>query len=144
MSPDLTRAVIAGTLLMHGLGHGGALGALIWIAARPRDETGGWGAARSWLVPTLPPETATRVASAFWIASMVGFVAATAAYLGILLPGEAWRMFAVAAAVVSLSGIALFFGTWPALNTVAALAVNLAVLVTQLLPRWPAGEMFGR
>jgi len=144
MSPDLTRAMTAGALLIHGLGHGGALGALIWIAARPDDKAGGWGAARSWWLSSLPPETATAMASAFWIVSMIGFVAAAAAFLGILLPEEAWRTLAVGSAVVSLVGITLFFGTWPPFNTVAALAVNLAVLVTQLVTRWPSEEMFVR
>ena len=32
--------VIAAALLLHGLGHGGALGALIWIKFRPGDDTG--------------------------------------------------------------------------------------------------------
>jgi hypothetical protein len=40
--------------------------------------------------------------------------------------------------------MALFFGTWPVFNTVAALGVNIAVLVTQLIMRWPPQAMFGR
>jgi hypothetical protein len=137
MSPEITKAVAAGVLLLHGLGHGGALGALIWIAFRPGDESGGWRAARSWIVPTLPPEIATGVASAFWILSLVGFVSAALAFLGILLPVETWRAVAVGSAIVSLAGILFFLGTWPPFNTIAALLVNLAVLVTQLVLRWP-------
>jgi hypothetical protein len=141
MSPDITKAVIAGVLLLHGLGHGGALGALIWIGFRPGDETGGWLAARSWILPSLPPEVATGVASAFWIVSLIGFVAATLAFLGIAVPTDLWRTLAVGSAIVSLTGIVVFFGTWPPFNTVAALAVNVAVLVTQLVLRWPQSEL---
>lgn len=50
------------------------MGALIWIAFRPGDETGGWRAAHPWILPSLPPEVATGVATAFWIVSMIGFV----------------------------------------------------------------------
>lgn len=138
MSADTARALIFGALMIHGLGHGGALGALVWIALRPTDPTGGWQAARSWLMPTLPIGTATAAASAFWIVSMVGFVAAALSFWGIVLPGEAWRPLATASAVVSLIGITLFFGTWPPFNTLAALAVNVAVLVSLLLLHWPA------
>jgi hypothetical protein len=38
----------------------------------------------------------------------------------------------------------VFFGTWPAFNWLASLAVNLGVLVTQLLTRWPSVQTFGK
>lgn len=138
MSADTARGLVFGALMIHGLGHGGALGALMWIAFRPLDPTGGWQAARSWLLPTLPAATATSVAGAFWIVAMFGFVVAAVSFWGIGLPGEAWRPLAIGSAVVSLVGITLFFGTWPPFNTFAALAVNVAVLVSLLWLRWPA------
>jgi hypothetical protein len=141
VSADTARGLVFGALMIHGLGHGGALGALMWIALRPGDPTGGWRAARSWLIPTLPAATATSVASAFWIVAMLGFVAAALAFWGIGLPGEVWRPVAIGSAIVSLVGITLFFGTWPPFNTVAALAVDAAVLVSLLWLRWPAEAM---
>ena len=138
MSADTVRGLVFGALMIHGLGHGGALGALIWMAFRPSDPTGGWHAARSWLLPTLPAAAATSVAGAFWIVAMLGFVAAALSFWGFGLPGEGWRPLAIGSAVVSLVGITLFFGTWPPFNTLAALAVNVAVLVSLLWLRWPA------
>jgi hypothetical protein len=41
-------------------------------------------------------------------------------------------------------GIVLFIGTWPAFNTVAALGMDVAVLVALLGMRWPPETMFGR
>jgi len=135
--PDQTiKIVVAAVLLLHGLGHGGALGALVWIRFRPGDA-GAWLAARSWLFPALPAGTATAMASTFWVLSLIGFVAAALSFWCILVPGDAWRQIAVVSAIVSTLGIVLFFGTWPTLNTIAALAVNSAVLVTQLCLRWP-------
>jgi hypothetical protein len=129
--------IVGGVLLVHGLGHGGALGALIWIRFMPGTDTGGWLAARSWLFPSLATPTATAVASAFWILALIGFVLTALAFWGILLPGSVWRPMAVASALVSLFGVVLFFGTWPAFNTMAALGVNLAVLIGLLLLHWP-------
>lgn len=144
MITENLRFVIAAVLTVHGLGHGGALGALIWLRFRPDDPTGGWLAAKSWLFPSLPVAAATNVASAFWIAAMIGFVAAALSFLGVLIPAETWRGLALASSIVSLVGVTLFFGTWPAFNTVAAIAVNVGVLVTQLWLRWPAQAVFGR
>lgn len=134
MSDQAVRVVWFGMLLVHGLGHSGALAALAWLAARPGSATGAWTEARSWLRPSLAPGTATVVASAFWVASLVGFVAA--ALLFWFGSGDAWQPVAVVSAVVSTVGIVLFFGTWPVFNTVAALGVNAVVLVALLVLRW--------
>jgi hypothetical protein len=144
MSDQMIKLVAAGVLLLHGLGHGGALAALAWIQLRPGSDTGAWIAARSWLVPSLSPDTATKIASAFWIASMVGFVIAAMSLLGVVVPSNVWRPLAVASAVVSMVGIVLFFGTWPMFNTLAALGVDVAVLVAVLWFDWPSKAMLPR
>jgi hypothetical protein len=132
MDPQLVKAALPFVLLLHGLGHGGAIAALAWIAARPGDSTGAWHAARSWLVPGLPADAATAVACTAWGLSLVGFVAAALALAGVLVPAEALKPLAVGASLVSLAGIGLFLGTWPAFNTIAAVAVNIGVLVAVL------------
>jgi len=144
MSDSSVRLVILGALLLHGISHGGALAALAWIGARPGSDTGSWQAARSWLAAGLPAGAATTVASAFWIASLIGFVAAALALWGVGVPGDAWRPLAVVSALVSMVGIVAFLGTWPMFNTLAALAVNVAVLVAVLGLHWPPEAMFGR
>jgi hypothetical protein len=60
------------------------------------------------------------------------------------VPVELWRPLAIGSAVVSLVGMALFFGTWPPFNTVAAIAVNVAVLVSLIWMRWPSAAAVGR
>ena len=135
MPDSAVRLVVFGALLVHGLGHGGALGALVWIGRFPGTDTGGWRAARSWALPALSAPAATAVASAFWVAALVGFVAAALSFWGVLLPDALFGPVAAAAAVVSVVGIALFLGTWPVVNTRAALLVNAAVLDALLWPR---------
>jgi hypothetical protein len=144
MSDQTIKLIAAGVLLVHGLGHGGALGALAWIRLRPGTPTGDWLAARSWLAPSLPGDTATTIASAFWIVSLVGFVIAAMSFWGVVVPGSVWRPLAVAVALVSATGIVLFFGTWPMFYTLAALGVNVAVLVAVLWLHWPPQATFGR
>ncbi len=142
MSAQTIKLLIAGVLLLHGLGHMGALGAL--VAQGRVVSTGSWLRARSWLFPSLAAPVATTVASIFWVLSTIGFVAAAMSFWGILVPGDAWRQLALASSIVSALGIVLFFGTWPTFNTLAALAVNIAVLVTQLWLHWPPQAMFGK
>lgn len=143
MSNEMVRVIIAAVLLVHGLGHGGALGALAWIWRRPGSATGGWHAARSWLFPAMPSSEARLVASGFWILSLVGFVLAASSFLGILLPGEMWRTLAIVSAFISMTGILLFLGNWPVFNTTAAIVVNLAVLLALNWLNWPPAAMFG-
>ena len=141
MSAQTIKILIAGVLLVHGLGHIGAFMAIFFTWSR---GTGGWLPARSWLFPSLSANTARMIASVFWILSMIGFVAAAASFWGVLLPGDLWRMLAMISAVVSMVGIVSFLGNWPAFNTIAALGVNAAVLVALLWLSWPPQVMFGK
>ena len=142
MSAQTIKVLIAGALLLHGLGHTGALGAL--IANSLGYSTGDWRPARSWLFPSLAAPAARTVAGIFWVLSTVGFVVASMSFWGILVPGDVWRQLALAFSIVSSLGIVLFLGIWPTFNTLAALGVNIAVLVTQLWLHWPPQAMFGK
>ena len=142
MSPQTIKILIAGVLLLHGLGHGGAIGALLAI---DRGVPGGkWLAARSWLFPRLAPQVARLIAIIFWMLSILGFVAAALSFWGFLIPGDLWRPLALIFAFISFIGITLFWGSWPMFNTLAAQVVNLAVFVTQLWLHWPPLTMFGK
>lgn len=146
MTADNLRFLITAALGIHGLGHIGAVGALVSrsLGYGAAADQAGWLAPRSWLLPSLESSASNAVATGFWIVSLIGFVAAALAFWGVFIPGEMWRILAVGSAVVSTVGIVLFAGTWPVFNTVAALSVNVVVLVTQLWLRWPAQAAFGR
>lgn len=142
MSPQTIKILTVCVLLLHGLGHGGAIGALLAI---DRGVPGGkWLAAHSWLFPRLAPQAARIIAIIFWVLSLLGFVAAALSFWGYLLPGDLWRPLALIFAFISFLGITLFWGSWPMFNTLAAQAVNLAVIVTQLWLHWPPLAMFGK
>jgi len=131
------RFILGAILLVHGLGHIGPVGAYLWLRRRPDTDTSGWTAARSWLMPGLSPAAATVVASLFWVFAVVGFVVAAFSFWGIL-PVDWWTTAAVASAIVSLTGIVAFLGTWPAFNTVAAIVVNIGALVVAVRQPWSA------
>ena len=138
MPDGVTRLVIGGILFLHGIAHGGAIGALWWISARPGTDTGGWEAARMWATPGLGANVATAVAVGFWTSAIVAFVVAAFGFWGVIVPAEWWRPAAVIGAAISLVGIALFAGTWPIFNTLAAVAVNVGVLIAVFVLGWSA------
>lgn len=137
--PDGTlRLILGGVLFLHGIAHGGAMGSLWWVATRPSADTGGWTAARLWIAPNIAGNAATAIAIGFWTAAMVAFVVAALGFWNVVVPPEWWRPAAVIGAAVSLGGIALFAGTWPPFNTMAAVAVNVGVLVAIFMLGWAA------
>ena len=64
-------------------------------------------------------------------------------FWGVVVPGSVWRPLAVASAIVSTVGVVFFLGTWPMNYTLAALGVNVAVLVAVLWLGWPPEATFG-
>ena len=99
--------------------------------------------ARSWLLPNLGDHILRIISSIFWILAAAGFLAALLGFLGALVPSHLWRPLAVGGALVSILGLVLFWGTWPALNTIGAFGMNMAVLITQLWLQWPPTNLFG-
>ena len=141
MSTQTIRFLIAFVLFMHGLAH---IGPTITLFVTDRMDTGGWRPANSWLIPGLNPDAAKWLAVALWILSLVFFIGAALSFLGVPLADISWRWLALAGAIPSTLGIFLFLGTWPTFNTIAALAVNLAVFITQFWTHWPPEQMFGK
>jgi hypothetical protein len=128
MSPQLLRILIAGALLVHGVGH----------------TLGFFMPARSWLLPGAGEGTLKIVGGIFWVLATLGFIAALLGFLGFLVPAEWWRPLAIVFAVVSLLGLFLFLGSWPTFNTIGAVGMNVVILVLLLWVKWPPVSLFGR
>jgi len=150
VSPDVVKILIIGALLLHGLAHAKAFFELIGDALRPQERK--TLPVHSWLMPSLARKTASLLASPFWLISALAFVVASLSFWGIAMAGFDWRTLAVAGAIVSSLGIALFSGVWPGapsqklstLDTVIALGMNAAIVVLLVGAKWPAVEMFGK
>jgi hypothetical protein len=140
MSGVTLRIIIAAILFIHGIGHFmGVMPAMRLV------EVTGWNS-RSWLLTPLIGETASRILSVvLFLAALVGFVAATLALVGWLVPHESWRTLAVVSAVISIVTIALFWNAFVSLipNKVGALGVDIAVLVCLLALNWPSEADIG-
>ena len=116
MSNEVWHWLIGGALFVHGVGH----------------SLGFWRPTRCWLLPGANEKMLRKMSSIFWVLSMVGFVGASLSYLGILLPEAWWSTMALISACISLLGLLLFFGNWPAFNTIAAMAMNVVVLAATI------------
>ena len=140
MSGTTLRIIIALVFFVHGVGH--AMG--IIPALRPVDVKG-W-SSRSWLLTPVLGEAASRIISiVLFLAAMLGFLAATLALMGWLVPHDSWRALAVVSAVISLVAIGLFWNAFVSLipNKVGAIAVDIAVLVCLLVLNWPSEADIG-
>jgi hypothetical protein len=125
MTTQILRMLIAGALFVHGAGH----------------TLGFWMPARSWLFPNLGEPILRIISSAIWIFAAIGFLAAFLGFLGVLVPNNLWQPIAVGTAIVSIMGLVLFWGSWPKFNTIGALGMNMAVLITQLWLSWPPANI---
>ncbi len=120
MTSEMLRYIIAGFLVLHGIGHSGAY----------------WFFAKSWLSPALAQMPARWIFVGVWSIAMVAYLAA-----GILLfqQNAAWRILAIAASIVSLIA-AIPFLVSPSLNAAVADVVILAAL---LYFGWPGIDIVG-
>ena len=144
MSAQTIKILVTAALFLHGVAHGRAFVALVYqfLGSLPAS----WLPVRSWLFPSTSGKAVAGIASIFWLLSTAGFIAAALSFWGFLLPPEVWSQVVVPAAIISTLGIILISGIWPGapnrqlaiIDTVIALIVNIAVLVSQLWLNWPA------
>jgi hypothetical protein len=128
-------AIIGGAILLHGIAH------LVALAGLLAQSLTGHSAQRitvaSWLLPHAPPQLSASAAIPFWLLSALAFLAAPLSIWGKLSAIGLWRGITISGAMVSLSGIVLFSGTWPgspnrrrsALNVAIAVAMDAAILL---------------
>jgi hypothetical protein len=120
MSNDIVRYLVAGFLVVHGIGHAG----------------GYWMFVKSWLSPTLVDSPLKWLFILVWLAALIGFVVAG---IGLLQQQSWWRAAAVAASLVSLLVSALFIQGAP-FNAAAA---DVIILLAILALRWPSVDVVG-
>jgi hypothetical protein len=129
--------IVGVVLVLHGVGQ------LLGVLALTRLGGPTWNA-RSWLLTEAIGEAASKALSAVvWTAALVLFVVAGLVVLGVTASGPDWRALAVAGALVSLTGMALFWNAFPVLipNKLGSVAVDLAALVGVLVADWPTDAM---
>lgn len=121
----MLRTIIAIFVILHGLVH-----AILAMVPNPRAATpvlgtffSGFG---SWLFTGLSETNGQKIATTLAIIATIGFVASSLAFLDVLVPFDWWRALAIAAAVVSLSLLIMF---WDMYLIVGAL-IDVAVLLT--------------
>jgi hypothetical protein len=128
LSTQTLYYLIGAALFMHGVGH-------ILGIFKP---------ATSLFSLKLSQGTLKVLGDVIWVIVVLGFVAASLGYFGILVPASWWRPLAAIFAVVSLIGLILFGRNWPKFNLSAAALFNIVVLVALLWYHYPAEALFNR
>ncbi len=128
MSLQTIRILIAGALLVHGIGH----------------TLGFWKPAHSLPLLNVPEPVLKLAGGIIWILVAVGFIVSSMGFYGLFVPAHWWRPLAVIFAVISLVGLVLFGRSWPIFNFIGASGLNIAVLVALIWLQWPPLEMFNR
>ena len=132
----MIKVVIAVVLLAHGIGH--SLGLLQMLDVATVNP--GW-RGDSWALTGVIGEGATQLVGAtLWILAIVGFAVLAAIVVG-WLPETWFKPLAVASAIISLAGVALFPMAFPLTSTVGAVLVDVALLVAATWFSWLPSEL---
>jgi hypothetical protein len=130
----LPTIIIALVLLAHGIGHSMGLLQVFHVATVNPQWHG-----ESWILGSSEAAIVQPVAIVTWSLAIIGFALLAAVVMG-WLPATWWVPLAVASAVVSLLGIALFPTAFPVFSTLGAIAVNAVLLIAVVVYRWaPTG-----
>ncbi|MGD8486907.1 MAG: hypothetical protein PVH07_09750 [Chloroflexota bacterium] len=140
---DILTVIFAIAVLGHGAAHAVATVNLgRQVAGRPGE---GVITVRTPLLPNLSDAASAGLAFVFWLPASLGFIVAVPAMLNLFLDDLPWSATLVAAALISIGGIALFTGIWPGgearlrvLHVALAVGMDLIIIVTQLVLGWPA------
>ncbi len=124
MSNDLWRYLIAGVVILHGIGHVG----------------GPWFFDRSWLAPSLAEGAVRWAFVVLWCVAAVAFVAVG---IGIMQQQAWWRPLILTTAVFSFVIAALFLGSSTNQPIVSAIGMDVIILVALLAMRWPSPALIG-
>lgn len=133
--PDALRIGVALVVFAHGVGHILFLGPVLGL--------GNWAgqSGQSWLLTGVLGDTATRaVATLTWSAVIVLFVAGVG---GFLAGADWWRGATIAAAALSIAGIAGFWDGIATTNAIFALVTDLLILGALFVAHWPSSELAG-
>lgn len=132
----MLKLLVALVLFAHGIGH--IMGPLQVFKVATINPA--W-AGNSWILTGVTGQSFSQAIGAIlWMAALISFAALAGVVLG-WLPATWWAPLAVGASALSLVGIALFPTAFPLTSTVAAVVVDVAVLVSVLWLHWVPGDV---
>ena len=133
--PDALGIGLALVVLAHGVGHLLFLGPVVGLG-NWAGQTGGSEA----LTDVLGEGAARAIAALTWSAVIGLFVAGVG---GFFAGADWWRVVTLAAAGLSITGIAVFWDGIPTSNAVFALVTDIAIVAAVLIVQWPTIEIAG-
>ena len=139
MSDDALQIIIGVVLALHGLAH--SMGILVGAKLLGNER---WHSHSHLITGLIGDHTARSVAIAIWLVALLGFVGAGLGAMEILIPNEMWRPMAIFSALLSMVGLALFWGAFVhVVNKLIAIAINLAIIVLIIVLNWPSRNEYG-
>jgi hypothetical protein len=135
MSISTIRTLIAIVLIAHGLGHALGILAAMGITLSKNHSL------YSWLLTKFTGQSvSTGIGVLVFSAVLIGFICTGLSLGGWLLPRHVWQTLGLIAAIVSLTGLCLFWNAFPFLfpNKIGVLFVDIGLLVSILWLQWPA------
>jgi hypothetical protein len=149
MSGSILRLLIFGVFFVHGIGQIMGILPVFRLFGADTENAPGWArnwSSRSWLLTDQLGESLSHVVCfVLYFASFILFISTALALQGWVFPHVIWPTLAIAAALVSLLAIVLF---WKALlylfpHKVGDIGVNAAVLIGLLVFQWPSESLLG-
>ena len=131
----LLKMLIALVLLAHGIGHSiGLLQVFRVVTINPQWH------GESWLLGPADAALVQPIGVAVWSVSIIGFALLAGVVIG-WLPAAWWVPLALASAASSLLGVVLFPLAFPPYSTVAAAALDVALIVAVSVYHWAPTDL---
>lgn len=149
MSGTLLKTIITLVLLFHGIGQLMGVLPLFHVFGTDTDSPAKWAkhwSSRSLLLNKLAGDQFSRIICfLLYSGAFLLFMATAMSLQGWILPVGLWKILAVIASIVSLVALMLF---WNGLllifpHKVGNIAVNLSLLISIILIKWPPDALLG-
>ncbi len=131
----MSTILVAVVVLVHAVGH------VLFLAPALRLADWAGQTSHSWALTAWTGDTAARaVAVVIWATAIALFIGGV---VGFVTAQEWWRSVTIAASIVSIVGIVLFWDGIATGSAIMALAFDVIVLVVLLVAQWPTTEPTG-
>ena len=139
MSPVSMRNVIGIIIFVHGIGHVQGVMASLGLF---NNES--WHPKSKLFDKLLGEKNSRYLSLVLWGLSVLGFLAAGFAFLGLGIPHETWRILMIVTAIPSSLGIIFYWNSLSMIsNKLGAIGVNAWILIGLLLLNWPPEAALG-
>ncbi len=132
-------SILAVALMLFLIAH--AFVGVLMFAGRPNEASSSWPKSKSWLMGRMGmPEGGQRnLATVLMVIAALLLIAGALGILGVSATESLWPALVTAGAVASALTLALYFSPW----WLGGIAINVALIVSITIFKWPTNEALG-